>query len=345
MNAPQTAAPAADVVTLDTAPLRALPAEHLSSQALMLNGPNMDAMLRFAKIMASGKVTLPAELRNEGDCLAITMQALQWGMNPFAVAQKTFLVSGKLGYEAQLVNAVINTMAPTKDRIHYEWYGPWDKVIGKFEIRKGDKGEYRVPGWKLADEDGIGVKVWATLKGEDEPRVLELLLAQARTRNSTLWADDPRQQLAYLGVKRWSRLYCPDVILGVYTPDEVEEIVEKELNPLRQTGTQAAESARKIVPPANEVEDDARKALIARLEMVAKEYGIEPYAEEWSKLTKQQRKMVGGDEHERLKGLAATKKPKEPDASAADSTVKGDATAAPAAGTQTQDREPGSDDA
>lgn len=49
------------------------------------------------------------------------------------------------------------------------------------------------------------------------------MLAQARTRNSTLWADDPRQQLAYLAVKRWARLYCPEVILGVYTIDELEK--------------------------------------------------------------------------------------------------------------------------
>jgi len=332
-----TAAPVVDVI--EEPQLRSVPAAHLSSAALMLNPQNMASMLAFAKLMASGKVTLPPELRNEGDCLAITMQSLQWGMNPFAVAQKTFLVSGKLGYEAQLVNAVINTMAPTKDRIHYEWYGPWDKVIGKFEIKKGDKGEYRVPGWKLADEDGIGVKVWATLKGEDEPRVLELLLAQARTRNSTLWADDPRQQLAYLGVKRWSRLYCPDVILGVYTPDELENLPEREINPLRQTGAQAAETARKLPAPANEAEADARAALITRLEMVAKEYGIEPYAEEWSKLTKQQRKMVGGDEHERLKGLAATKSPKPApgvsDAAPADS----------AGATDQPQREPGADDA
>ncbi|MNN40807.1 RecT family protein [compost metagenome] len=53
---------------------------------------------------------------------------------------------------------------------------------------------------------------------------MTLLLQQARTRNSTLWADDPKQQLAYLGVKRWARLYTPDVILGVYSVDELEEI-------------------------------------------------------------------------------------------------------------------------
>ncbi|WPB58606.1 recombinase RecT [Xylophilus sp. GOD-11R] len=73
----------------------------------------------------------------------------------------------------------------------------------------------------MEDETGCGIRIWATLRGEDQPRTLELLLAQARVRNSTLWADDPKQQLAYLAQKRWSRLYAPDVILGVYSPDEI----------------------------------------------------------------------------------------------------------------------------
>jgi hypothetical protein len=202
-----------------------VPAQVSQSAALILDSEKMGNMFKLAEIMATGKVTIPPEYRgNPGDCLAVVMQAVQWGMNPFAVAQKTYFVSGKIGYEAQLVNAVIASIAPVKDRIHYEWFGDWTKVVGKFEIKRSEKGEYRVPGWKLADEEGLGVKVWATFRGEDEPRVLELLLAQARTRNSTLWADDPRQQLAYLAVKRWSRLYCPDVTLGVYTPDELDQI-------------------------------------------------------------------------------------------------------------------------
>ncbi|MNG11552.1 RecT family protein [compost metagenome] len=114
-------------------------------------------------------------------------------------------------------------------------------MIGRFVIKQGDKGEYRQPGWKLADEEGLGVRVWATFRGEDEPRVLELLLAQARTRNSTLWADDPRQQLAYLATKRWSRLYCPDVILGVYSPDELEDVAQpiRDVSPPRNTTPEA----------------------------------------------------------------------------------------------------------
>jgi hypothetical protein len=241
--------------------------------------------------------------------MAVAMQAAQWQMNPFAVAQKTHLINGVLGYEAQLVNAVISRSGVLASRFEYEWYGPWEKVVGKFHIRKGDKGEYRVPGWTLADEAGIGIIISATLKGEDKPRELDLLLAQARTRNSTLWADDPRQQLAYLAVKRWARLFCPDVILGVYTPDELDDRrEEREVNPVpaqhvsladisgdNVTTTQTAqESAQNIDALADDFRDrieaaqdvDSAKALRADIETVKATLGSALFTELKNKAVK-----------------------------------------------------------
>ncbi|EPJ7337212.1 RecT family recombinase [Citrobacter amalonaticus] len=208
----------------------------VNSNIALFDSQYLNAISAFAQMMSQGSATVPRHLQgNAADCMAVAMQAAQWQMNPFAVAQKTHLINGVLGYEAQLVNAVISRSGVLASRFEYEWYGPWEKVIGKFNIRKGDKGEYRVPGWTMADEEGIGIIIKARLKGEDQPRELDLLLAQARVRNSTLWADDPRQQLAYLAVKRWARLFCPDVILGVYTPDELDEREEKIINPAQST--------------------------------------------------------------------------------------------------------------
>lgn len=68
----------------------------------------LEGMMNLARLMATSKVTIPTHLKNEGDCLAIVMQSAQWGMNPFSVAQKTFLLNGVLGYESQLVSAIIN---------------------------------------------------------------------------------------------------------------------------------------------------------------------------------------------------------------------------------------------
>ena len=91
-----------------------------SGAALILSGDSMSRMMDLAKIMATGRSTIPKHLQgNTGDCMAIIMQSLSWQMNPFAVAQKTHLVNGVLGFEAQLINAVVTSLAPTKDRRHF----------------------------------------------------------------------------------------------------------------------------------------------------------------------------------------------------------------------------------
>lgn len=43
-------------------------------------------------------------------------------------------------------------------------------------------------------------------------------------KNSPLWKSDPRQQLGYFAARSWARRHCPEVILGVYDRDEVQEI-------------------------------------------------------------------------------------------------------------------------
>jgi hypothetical protein len=278
-----------------------------NAAALILDPGTMRSMTDLATMMADGKTTVPEHLRgNKADCMAIVLQAMQWQMNPFAVAQKTFIVKGgALSYEAQLVNAVITSKAPTIDRLHYEWFGPWEKIVGKFLVKKNsDNKEYRVPGWGLLDEVGLGVKVWATFRGENEPRVLETLMAQARTRNSTLWADDPKQQIAYLATKKWARLFCPDVILGVYTPDEFESVSGNEIDitPAEQAINTAAASSVSFGPKSPSPEIDG---VFADLLAVAKRQDIEAYAAAWAGLKPKQRAAIGLECHEALKSMAA----------------------------------------
>lgn len=167
----------------------------------------------FSQVMAKGVATVPKHLAgNVADCMAVTMQAVQWKMNPFAVAQKTHIVNGTLGYEAQLVNAVIVTSGAINGRFKYEYIGNWDA------FQKTDK--------KHDDEIklNLGIKVGAILTGEQNITWGEpLYLSNVTIRNSSLWKTAPKQQIAYLAVKYWARLYCPEVILGVYSTDELEE--------------------------------------------------------------------------------------------------------------------------
>lgn len=166
-------------------------------QNLIFNNQAMDMLFRLAETMAQGTVTVPDHLRGKpGDCLAICMQAAQWKMNPFAVAQKTHIVNGKLGYEAQLVNAVVQTSGAIIGTFKYEYSG---------------------------DGETLQCRVGAIIAGESSITWSEWLgLWQVAVKNSPLWKSNPKQQMGYLQVKNWSRAFCPGAILGVYTADELE---------------------------------------------------------------------------------------------------------------------------
>ena len=191
--------------------------ELVASQSVSIfNADNMTALMNFADIMAQGQVSTPDHLRGKpSDCLAVAMQAMQWNMNPFAVAQKTYLIKGKLGYESQLINAVISSSNAITGRFKYEQIGDWSK-------------------WRLGNKNteyGLGVKVGAVLAGDDFVTWGETVyIATVTIRNSPLWSTNPYQQLCYLAMKYWSRLYTPDVILGVYDKEELQK-VEKDITP------------------------------------------------------------------------------------------------------------------
>lgn len=192
-----------------TQPSNELAISGTSSTGLVLSNDTMDKAFRMAELMASGRATVPKHLQGSAaDCMAVTLQALQWNMSPFAVAQKTHLVNGTLGYEAQLVIAVLQSTGA---------------IVGEFEY------EYKGEG------DNLQCRAGATPRGKTQVKWGEWLALKAiTTRNSPLWKTNPSQQIAYLQAKNWARLYKPGAILGVYTPDELASTppAEKHMGPV-----------------------------------------------------------------------------------------------------------------
>lgn len=161
---------------------------------------NMQEVLKAAELMSNAKHVVPDfYLGNPGACMAIIMQAQRWGMDPFLVASKTHIVQGRMGYEAQLINAVVQASGAC-GRFHYEY--------------RGEKG-------------ALECRVGAVIAGEKDITWGEWLgINDVKTQNSPLWKTNPRQQLGYLQVKNWARAYCPGAALGLYTPDEIREEVD-----------------------------------------------------------------------------------------------------------------------
>ena len=241
--------------------------QQMTAGELMMNPAIMDALYKFAQVMAESKFTVPKHLQgNVGDCLAVAMQATLWGMHPFTVAQKTHQVGGTLGYEAQLVNAVVQNSGAIIGRFHYEYQGEGAR---------------------------LQCRVGAIPRGESEIVWGEWLsLESVTTKNSPLWKTNPKQQLGSLQVKNWARAFTPGAILGVYTPDEMEDIPvqrPKDITPRAEAIAATVETA-----PA---------ALIDAMRSAAEE-GVAAYQEAWTQLAKEQRKSLAAY-HERNKEIAA----------------------------------------
>lgn len=257
----------------------------VNDAAALILGPAFDRVQAFAKLMATGSVSVPKHLRgNMGDCMAITLQALGWRMNPFAVAQKTHLSqSGALGYEAQLVSAILVSTGAIKNEPDYVAIGDWSKVLGKVEERQGktkpdgsEGGKWFAATYTKKDEEGLGVIVRATLSGESAPRELRVMMSQAYPRFSTQWATDPFQQLCYLAVRKWGRLNSPGAILGIYTPDELDGGVptERHMGPADVVQQPASAAAPPPAAAATAAQPEWTDAELAKREAkIAEFYG------------------------------------------------------------------------
>lgn len=154
----------------------------------------MDDAMRLAKAM-SMIPELPKHLHNSiGTCLMVVDQAMRWRMSPFAVAQCSFNIGGKMGYEGKLMAAAVESMGA---------------IVGGFDYQFDGKGDDRT------------ITVSAVRTGETKPRTMQIRLGDVKT-NNAMWEKQPDQQLVYSGARNWARRWTPAALLGAYAPEEFE---------------------------------------------------------------------------------------------------------------------------
>jgi hypothetical protein len=161
---------------------------------------NLTEGMRLSEMMAKTSLVPKHLVGKPEDCFPILVQAMRWKMDPFAVAQCTSMVHQRLCYEGKLVHAVLIAMGAIEGRLSYQYQG---------------------------EGQNMKITVTGTPKG-GEPCSISGSVKDWSTANEH-WKKDPQSMLAYRGARAWARLYCPDAMLGVTTPDEVVEQPIKEV--------------------------------------------------------------------------------------------------------------------
>lgn len=248
--------PSPELALTTPAPRQRLISTDESAASTILDTAKFEQMSRVANVMALTPV-LPRHLAGykDGDnwqwytpeevkatCFLIVNQAVRWNMDPFSLMGETYVVGGKLAYQGKMVAAVVNARAALKTKLDYRF--------------TGTKGQ---PDYTCT--------VSATLEGEETPRESSLSFKDAKTSNS-MWTKDPEQKLAYSAVVRWARRYCPEVVLGVLTDDDLERIAqsERDITPKPQTAQERlqarlAQNAQQEAQDAPESPETAKAGL------------------------------------------------------------------------------------
>lgn len=197
--------------------------------ANLLDSGRFEQLQRVAKIMANQSFT-PKHLvganndQTVANCFRVVNQAIRWGFDPYAVADDTYVVHGRIAFQGKLVAAVINARAglPGKLRPLYNAKQGLEFAVVVYSGAEPISEEGKKALWEYAENEDR--KALAKLTGLSILAV-RLSVGQGKTDNQ-MWLKDPEQKLWYSGAVKFARRHCPEVILGVLTDDDAERIPE-----------------------------------------------------------------------------------------------------------------------
>lgn len=244
--------------------------------AIMFNDALYDRCKQIAGVMARSEGILPPHLIGKSEaCFAVVVNAITWKLNPFMVAQSTYSVSGKVGYEGRLVQAILENSGQLVGGVKFEHIGDWSKIEGKWKKVVGEKGKpYAVSEWKDTDEAGLGVIVTAQVRGEIEPRSFTMWLRECFPRNSTLWPTRPKQQICYTAVRAFANVAMPGIFIGIPFSQDFDGLggmqditpVDDDVRPSRadyiEKAKEASRAEREAAKTAKDASDEIPKELL-----------------------------------------------------------------------------------
>lgn len=139
---------------------------------------------------------------NPSNCLIAIEQANRLHMSPFMVMQNLYVIQGRPSWSSKFLIAMINGS------------GKFDQELQFEEVRDKNGKPFSCLAWTMKD----GRRV--------DGMTVDMDMAQAEGwlgKNGSKWKTMPQLMLRYRAASFFSSLNCPELTLGIYTQEEVED--------------------------------------------------------------------------------------------------------------------------
>lgn len=163
---------------------------------------NFIMAMQMAKALASSTIVPTTFQKNDANCLIAIEQAQRLRVSPLMVMQNLYVIQGRPSWSSKFLIAAINNS-------------------GKFDM------ELQFEETKDKDGKPYSCLAWTTKNGRRvEGMTVDMEMAKAEGwlgKNGSKWKTMPQLMLRYRAASFFSSLNCPELTMGLYTKEEMQD--------------------------------------------------------------------------------------------------------------------------
>lgn len=212
-----------------------------------LNNNPINSMMAVAEKLSESDI-IPKEFQKKpANCLIAVQLANRLKADPFMVMQNTDVIYGKPALRSTFIIACINGSG---------------KLLGNLKFELNEKCT-KCRAWGIEKETG------AKLFGPN----ITMEMAQAEgwvAKNGSKWKTMPEIMLRYRAASFFGRLQCPEILNGIYSTEEVEEMGA--VATTQEVVDVFADDVTDVVPEPTEPKEPQQMEITPDMQKMADEY-------------------------------------------------------------------------
>lgn len=251
--------------------------EVMEAAKLLANSNIVPETYRSVVVKKSGYGDSYREDRTENpnaiaNCLIALNMSNRMGADPLMIMQNLYLIEGRPAWSSTFIIAGINSCGRF-GTLNFEFTELGNRDINYQEATGYGRNKQFFD--KVANVDEFSCVAWAIDKAtgervESSPITLELAIREGwYFKKGSKWQTMPQQMAMYRAAAFFGRVYAPEVTMGIYTKDEVEDFTEaRDVTPKQQNNQPSAisqVSQMQASEPAIEYVDDEQANILKKM--------------------------------------------------------------------------------
>ena len=250
---------------------------------------------------ADGTPQLMENPNATSNCLIALNMANRMGYDPLMIMQNLYIIEGRPAWSSQFIIAAINACGKF-DPLQFEIVNEGEKEIEYVN-------SYWENGKKLSNQATVKLEnltciAWTTDKKgnrlQSDKISMEMAVKEGwYQKNGSKWQTMAGQMLRYRAAAFFGRIYAPEILMGIYSADEVRDFVDVTPEPAPQPAAQPKQQQL----PCYDI-----KPLLAQIEAITTLEQVRPLGEHIKELSENPNVNLCGDDLPTLRNALTAKR-------------------------------------